>query len=94
MAACNAETILARALHGHYARAGDEAFALIREAITASGDIIPGDGVLHVRLDPLTAPRRTRALGALCAELNTARTCYPGTTLTLRYEVKEHPGTA
>src|ERR1019366_1535293 len=56
MAACNAETILARALHGHYARAADEAFALIREALTASGDIIPGDGVLHIRLDPLTAP--------------------------------------
>jgi len=94
MAACNAETILARALHGHYARAGDEAFALIREALTASGDIIPGDGVLHVRLDPLTAPRRTRALAALCHQLNTARTRYPGTTLTLRYEVKEHLGTA
>jgi hypothetical protein len=94
MAACNAETILARALHGHYARAGDEAFALIREALTASGDIIPGDGVLQVRLDPLTAPRRTRALAALCAQLNTTTTRYPGTTLTLRYEVKDHPGTA
>jgi len=94
MAACNAETILARALQGHYPRAGDEAFALIREALTASGDIIPGDGALHVRLDPLTAPRRTRALAALCAQLNTTTTRYPGTTLTLRYEVKEHPGTA
>jgi hypothetical protein len=94
MAACNAETILARALHGHYARAGDEAYALIREALTASGDIIPGDGILYVRLDPLTAPRRTRALQALCAQLSTAKTRYPGTTLTLHYEVKEHPGTA
>ncbi len=97
MAACNAETILARALNGHYARAADEAFALIREALTASGDITPGDGVLHVlhvRLDPLTAPRRTRALQALCQQLNTTRTCYPGTTLTLHYEVKDHPGTA
>ena len=33
MAACNAETILARALNGRYARAGDEAYALIREAL-------------------------------------------------------------
>src|SRR6266567_5262324 len=41
MAACNAETILAPALHGHYARAGDEACALIREALTTSGDITP-----------------------------------------------------
>jgi hypothetical protein len=94
MAACNAETILARALHGHYARAGDEACALIREALAGSGDIIAGDGILHVRLDPLTAPRRTRALAALCAQLNATSTRYPGTRLTLRYEVKDHPGTA
>ena len=39
MAACNTETILARALNGRYARAGDEAYALIREALHASGDI-------------------------------------------------------
>jgi len=30
----------------------------------ATGDIIPRDGELLVRLDPLTAPRRTRALAA------------------------------
>ena len=94
MAAFNAEVMLARALHGHYARAGDEAAALIREALHASGDIIPGDGVLTVRLDPLSAPRRTRALAALCAQLSQTATRYPGTGLTLRYEVKDHPGTA
>jgi hypothetical protein len=64
MAAYNAETALARALDGHYARAGDEAYALIREALTASGDIRPSDGQLLIRLDPLTAPRRTQALAA------------------------------
>ena len=93
MAAYNAETILARALNGHYARAGDEAYALIREALTASGDIIPGGGTLTIRLDPLTAPRRTRALAALCDQLNATATRYPGTQLTLRYEIKDHPGT-
>ena len=94
MAACNAETTLARALDGHYARAGDEAYALIREALTASGDIIPGHGELLIRLDPLTAPRRTQALTALCDQLSQARACYPGTDLVLRYEVKPHPGIA
>ena len=94
MAACNTETILARALNGHYARAGDEAYALIREALHASGDITIRGSVLHIRLDPLSAPRRTSALAALCQQLNTAPACYPGTTLTLRYEVKEHPCTA
>jgi hypothetical protein len=94
MSAYNAETTLARALNGHYARAGDEAYALIREALTASGDICPGNGHLLIRLDPLTAPRRTQALAALCDQLNQAQACYPGTGLALRYEVKPHPGIA
>jgi prepilin-type processing-associated H-X9-DG protein len=94
MAAYNAETTLARAMHGRYARAGDEAYALIREALLASGDIIPCDGELLVRLDPLTAPRRTQALAALCDQLNHAGSRYPGTRLVLRYTVKPHPGVA
>ena len=91
MAAYNAETALARALDGHYARAGEEAYALIREALTGSGDIIPGHCELLIRLDPLTAPRRTQALAALCDQLTQAHARYPGTGLILRYEVKPTP---
>jgi transposase-like protein len=94
MAAYNAETTLARALDGHYARASDEAYALIREALTTSGDIRPGNGELLIRLDPLTAPRRTKALAALCDHLTAVGTCYPGTDLVLRYEVKSRPNPA
>jgi len=94
MAAYNAETSLARALDGHYARAGDEACAVIREALAVSGDIQPGDGALLIRLDPLTAPRRTQALAALCDQLTAAGARYPGTNLILRYEVKPHPSPA
>ena len=94
MAAYNAETALARALDGHYARAGDEAYALIREALTTSGDICPGNGQLLIRLDPLTAPRRTKALAALCDQLTAVGACYPGTDLVLRYEVKSRPNPA
>jgi transposase-like protein len=94
MAAYNAETALARALDGHYARAGDEAYALIREALAVSGDICPGSSELLIRLDPLTAPRRTQALAALCEQLTAAGARYPGTDLVLRYEVKSHPNPA
>ena len=94
MAAYNAETALARALAGHYARADDEAYALIREALTTSGDIHPGNGELLIRLDPLTAPRRTQALAALCDQLSQTQACYPGTDLVLRYEVKSRPSPA
>ena len=94
MAACNAETTLARALDGRYARAGDEAYALIREALTGSGDIIPGHGQLLIRLDPLTAPRRTQAGASSATSSTKPRPEDLGTDLVLRYEVKPHPGTA
>ena len=94
MAAYNAETTLARAMDGHYARAGHEAHALIREALAVSGDICPGNSGLLIRLDPLTAPGRTQALAALCDQLTATGACYPGTDLVLRYEVKSHPNPA
>lgn len=91
MAAYNAESALARALAPHYARADDEARALIREAFTLSGDIDVHGDRLHVRLDPATAPRRSRALAALCHELTATETIYPGTSLTIVYSVKGQP---
>lgn len=90
MSAYNAESALARALDGHYARADDEARALLREAFHTAGDLhIDGDA-LHVRLEPLSAPRRTRALAALCDQLTETATHYPDTNLRLVYTVKNH----
>lgn len=91
MSAYNAESALARLLRPHYARGDDEGRALLREAFTLPGDLqIVGDS-LHVRLDPASAPRRSKALAALCAELTDTETRYPGTELTLVYSVKGHP---
>jgi transposase-like protein len=90
MSAYNAESALARLLRPHYARGDDEARALLREAFALSGDLqITGD-TLHVRLDPPSAPRRSKALAALCAELTDTGTRYPGTDLTLAYSIKGH----
>ena len=56
-----------------------------------SGDLqITGD-TLHVRLDPATAPRRSRALHALCDQLTATETRYPGTDLKIAYSVKDQP---
>jgi len=94
MSAYNTESALARLLRPHYARGDDEARALLREAFTLSGDLqITGD-TLHVRLDPPSAPRRSKALAALCTELTDTATHYPGTDLTLAYSIKGHPDTA
>jgi hypothetical protein len=88
MATYNAESALARLIAPHYARAEDEARSLLREIFSASADLeIDGDR-LHVRIDPLSAPRRSRALAGLCQDLTATETIYPGTGLTLVYSVK------
>ena len=88
MATYNAESALTRAVTPHYRRADDEAHSLLRETFRASGDIEVIGDCLHVRLDGLSAPRRTRAITALCDELNATETLYPGTNLRLVYSVK------
>jgi prepilin-type processing-associated H-X9-DG protein len=90
MATYNAESALARLLAPHYARAEDEARSLLREVFTASADMEVIGDTLHVRIDPLSAPRRTRALAGLCADLTATETTYPGTELKLVYTVKDH----
>jgi hypothetical protein len=64
---------------------------LLREVFSRSADMEITDGVLHVRIDPLSAPRRTRALAALCEDLSATTTIYPGTDLVLAYTVKDAP---
>ena len=91
MSAYTSESALARLLRPHYARGQDEARSLLREAFTRPGDLqILGD-TLHIRLDPASAPRRSRALASLCAELTDTHTRYPGTDLKIAYSVKPHP---
>jgi hypothetical protein len=93
IAAFNTATALARDVRVHtgYARANHEAHTLIRQALTGSGDLDPGDGVLTIRLDPLPTQRATTAIAQLCEHLTATQTHYPGTDLILRYEVKSRP---
>ena len=88
MATYNAESALARLLAPHYARADDEARSLLREAFASPADLEVAGKELHVRIDPLSAPRRTRAIAGLCDELTATKTLYPGTDLTLVFSVK------
>ena len=88
MAVYNATSSLARLLGPHYTRADDEARMLLREAFRTPADLqIIGDE-LHVRIDPLSAPRRSRAIAGMCHTLNDTQTLYPGTKLRLVYTVK------
>ncbi|MHB8296089.1 MAG: putative transposase [Acidimicrobiales bacterium] len=90
MAAWNAEPALAAALGPHYARAEDEAHSLLDEAFSTSADLKVIGDELHVRLEALSAPRRSRAIAGLCAELNATETLYPGTKLRLVYSARRH----
>ena len=91
MSAYNAESALARLLAPSYSRAEDEGRALLREAFRTSGTLeVIGDR-LEVRLNHLSAPRRTRALAALCDQLSQTETRYPGTDLVLSYSVNQPP---
>ncbi|WP_211878115.1 helix-turn-helix domain-containing protein [Pseudarthrobacter albicanus] len=97
MAAFNTASTLAREvrINTGYARADDEAHALVRQALTGSGDIDPSqDGYLTIRLDPLPTRRATAAIAALCAHLTTTETRYPGTDRILRFEVKNRETSA
>ena len=83
---------LARAIRVHtgYARE-PRSPRLARQALTGSGDIDPGDGVLTVCLDQLPTQRATTAIAELCEHLTATETRYPGTDLVLRYEVRTRP---
>lgn len=87
MAVYRAETALYRLLGPHYRRHEQEGRALLREAFRASGSLTLTDGYLKVTLDPLSAPRRSRAIAALCKELNASATRIPGTSLRLQFNV-------
>jgi transposase-like protein len=89
MATYNAESALVRLLAPHYARAEDEARSLLREVFASPADLEVLGNQLHVRINPLSAPRRTRALAALCQDLTATETTYPGTDLVLVYTVKD-----
>ena len=88
MATYNAESILARLLRPHFAKAHDEARTLLREIYSSPADLQIVGTQLHVRINALSAPRRSRALAGLCAELTETETTYPGTNLVLVYSVK------
>ena len=90
MATYNGESALARLLAPHYARAEDEARSVLREIFHSPADLQVVGHELHVGIKPLSAPRRTRALAGLCADLTATRTTYPGTDLTLVYAVAEN----
>ena len=92
MVAYQAESDLARALAPHYPRSEDEGRTLIQTALQSAADIEVTDSELRVTLAPFSSPHRTRAIAALCRDLDAAAATFPGTRLRVRYAVAQPAG--
>ncbi len=89
MVAYQAESDLLRLVAPHYKRAGDEGRTLIQSALASAADLEVTKTELRVTLAAQSSPHRTRAIAALCEELNQTKTLFPGSTLCLRFAVQK-----
>jgi hypothetical protein len=88
MVAYQAESALVQAVAPHYRRVEDEGRTLIQSALASAADLEVTKDELRVTLAPLSSPHRTRAVAALCEELNQTATVFPGSRLRLRYAIR------
>lgn len=88
MVAYQTESNLLRQLSPHYSRTHDEGRTLLQSAFANAADLQVTKTELRITLAPLSSPHRSRALAALCDELNTTNTTFPGSALRLRYAVR------
>jgi transposase len=89
MVAYQAESDMLRLVAPHYRRAGDEGRTLIQSALASAADLKVTKTELHVTLAAQRSPHRTRAIAALCEELNQIKTIFPGSRLRLRYAIRD-----
>lgn len=85
------ESDLVNLIRPHYARAEDEGRTLIQTVLQSTASLEPTDQELRVTLSPLSSPHRSQAVAALCENLNTAETRFPGTDLRMRFAVAGYP---
>jgi len=89
MVAYQAESDLLRMVAPHYRRADDEGRTLIQAALASAADLKVTKRELRVLLAPQSAPHRTRAIAALCEELNQRKAVFPGSKLRLICAIQE-----
>jgi hypothetical protein len=91
MAAYQVESDLLDILRPHYARAEDEGRTLIQTALQSPAALAPSEARLAVTLAPLSSPHRSRAIAAVCSQLNDLAVPFPGTSQVMSYAVNEGP---
>lgn len=89
MVAYQAESDLLRLVTPHYRRADQEGRTLLQSALASAADLQVTKTELRVTLAAQSSPHRTRAIAALCKELNQTKTIFPGSRLLLHFVVCE-----
>ena len=89
MLAYQAESDLLRLVAPHYRRAGQEGRTLLQSALASTADLQVADTELRVTLAPQSSSHRTRAIAALCDQLNQTKTLFPGSRWRLHYAIRE-----
>jgi transposase len=89
MVAYQAESDLLRLITPHYRRADQEGRTLLQAALASAADLEVTRTELCITLAAQSSPHRTRAVAALCEELNKTKTIFPGSCLRVHYSVQE-----
>ena len=89
MVAYQSESDLLRLVTPHYRRADQEGRTLLQSALASAADLQVIETELRVTLAAQSSPHRTRAIAALCQELNQTKTIFPGSRLLLVFAVRE-----
>jgi transposase len=89
MLAYQAESDLLRLVAPHYRRVQDEGRTLLQAALANAADLEVTPAELRVTLVAQSSPHRTRAIAALCQELNQTNTLFPGSSLRLHFAIQE-----
>ena len=89
MVAYQAESDLVHRVAPHYKRTTDEGRTLIQAALASPADLEVTADELQVSIEPLSSPHRTRAIAALCDDLNAQPVLFPGSRLRLRYGIAQ-----
>ena len=89
MLAYQAESDLLRLVAPHYRRVGQEGRTLLQSALASAADLQVTETELRVTLAAQSSPHRTRAVAALCDQLNRTQALFPGSRLRLHYAIRD-----
>jgi len=91
MVAYQAESDLLALVRPHYARADQEGRTLVVSALQNPADIELNKDKkeLRVMLSPLSSAHRTKAIAAMCRELDSMKVRFPGSNLLMRFGIAQ-----